>query len=286
MDPTDAVDTRRARLLLPSLGLAAGLWPSATALALGKSLAEAGRPVPLKLLSYYDYPPFVTGPQQGLSFELATWLKQRAEDVLDTVELELLPRRRVDVQVRQPQWAGLVPWVSPAWFPSPEQAQALIWSAPVMNDEDLVLSLKRKPFEYEGPGSLRGHKLGGIYGHVYTDADPLVGRGELQRLDSFTQEANLRMLMLGRVDLLFLSRSGLAWWRQRLPQFDEHIHVATQPRMRYQRHLMLSRDLQEPLRERLLLLAQTMGADSQWREVMRRYGLLGQSAELQNSAQL
>lgn len=279
------MDSRRTRLLLPALALSSCLWPRGAATALGAARSVAGRPAgPLKLISYYDYPPFVTGPQQGLSFELAAWLQQRAEGLLESVELELLPRRRVDAQVRQPQWAGLVPWVSPAWFATPEQAQALIWSAPVMNDEDLVLSLKRQPIEFNGAASLRGRKLGGIYGHVYTDADPMVARGELQRLDSFTQEANLRRLLEGRVDLVFLSRSGLAWWRQRLPGFDEQIHVADQARMRYQRHLMLSRDLPELLRERLLQLVQSMSSDSQWREVMRRYGLLGQSAEWLNSA--
>ncbi|PND37719.1 hypothetical protein C1O66_09410 [Paucibacter aquatile] len=278
------LDPRHARLLLPALGLASCLWPHGATLAMGLPRATPARFGPLKLISYYDYPPFVTSPQQGLSFELAGWLHMRAEGLIEGVELELLPRRRVDIQVRQAQWAGLVPWVSPAWFSSPDPAQAPIWSAAVMNDEDLVLSLKRQPFEFEGPASLRGHKLGGVYGHVYTDADPLVASGELQRLDSFTQEANLRMLLLGRVDLAFLSRSGLAWWRQRIPGFDELVHVAAQPRMRYQRHLMISRDLPETLRERLLQLAQTMGGDSQWREVMRRYGLLGQSAEWLNIA--
>ena len=84
--------------------------------------------------------------------------------------------------------------------------------------------------------------------------------------------------------MVFLSRSGLAWWRQRIPSFDDVFHVAAQARMRYQRHLMISRELPEALRERLLQLAQNMGNDNQWREVMRRYGLLGQLAEWMNSA--
>lgn len=250
--PDDASPSRRALLA------AAGLW-------LGLPAARASV-APLKLVSYYDYPPFVTGPNQGLTTDLAEWLKQH----IGKVSAELLPRRRVDALASQPGWLGVVPWVAPSWFPSAPQ-QRYLWSEPLMEDEDLVLSRKAKPVVFEGVQSLRGLTLGGVFGHVYRDTDPMTLRGELRRIDAFTQEANLRMLMLGRVDVIFLSRSGLGWWRHRLPDFDNQIEIAAQPRMRFQRHLMVSPQLPAEQRQALLEGVTRLRSSPDWREMLQRY---------------
>ena len=251
--------------------------PIAAGLALLPSWAAAeSRPAPtrpsLNLLSYYDYPPFTTGPGEGLNVELQNWLRRRTDSPLESCELELLPRRRVNARVDAPGWVGMVPWVAPSWFRDPER-KLYVWSAPVMEDEDLVLSLRRNPLAFDGAASLRGRTLGGVFGHVYNDIDPLAEKGELRRFDSFTQEANLRMLLSGRVDAVFLSRSGLPWWRQRFPEFDELLQIAARPRMRYQRHLMLSPLLPDGVREWLLEAAAQMPSDPAWREALRRFGL-------------
>jgi polar amino acid transport system substrate-binding protein len=237
---------------------AAGLW-------LGCPTARAAIS-PLQLLSYYDYPPFVTGPGLGLSHDLAQWLRQR----VGPVAMDVLPRRRVDALTASPGWSGIVPWVAPSWFPGSSR-QARVWSEPLMDDEDLVLSRKAKPVAFDNIQSLQGLTLGGVFGHLYRDADPLVQRGVLRRLDSFTQEANLRMLMLGRVDAIFLSRSGLGWWRHRITDFDQQIEIAAQPRMRYQRHLMLSGQLPAALRQALLEAVPQLRASPEWREMLQRY---------------
>lgn len=248
----EASPTRRALLA------AAGLW-------LGLPAARASLP-PLQLLSYYDYPPFVTGPSQGLTYDLTEWLKLN----IGNVAAELLPRRRVDALASQPGWAGVVPWVAPSWFPSAPQ-QPYVWSEPLMNDEDLVLSRKSKPVAFEGVQSLRGLTLGGVFGHVYRDTDPMTERGELRRIDAFTQEANLRMLLLGRVDAIFLSRSGLGWWRQRIADFDKQIEIAALPRLRFQRHLMISTQLPAEQRQALLEGVARLRASPEWRDMLQRY---------------
>ncbi|MDM4766209.1 ABC transporter substrate-binding protein [Pelomonas sp. SE-A7] len=230
-----------------------------------RSLALAA---PLQLLSYYDYPPFQVAPGQGLSQDLAQWLEREG---LVRPQLEVLPRRRVDAITGKAGWQGLVPWVAPSWFPNKSAERPFVWSEPLMDDEDLVLSRRAHPIVFEGVESLRGLTLGGVFGHVYRDADPMVLRGELTRLDSFTQEANLRMLQLGRVDAIFLSRSGLGWWKRRLPEFDALFIVAARPRMRYQRHLMISAQLPTSLRAALLDAVVRLRASADWREMLERY---------------
>lgn len=226
----------------------------------------------LPVLSYYDYPPFSTGPGQGLTAQLLTLLHERAEGQLPALQAELLPRKRVAARVGQPGWFGLVPWVSPTWFMRSER-QRFIWSEPLMQDEDLVLSLRSRPVDYQGPASLKGLRLGGVFGHVYAEVDPLVETGEIQRVDSFSQDANLRMLLMGRVDAVFVSRSGLAGWRQRLPGFEQRVQTAAQPRMRYQRHLMLSPLVPEAQSQRLLQTVAGLAQDPSWRAVLQQHGV-------------
>lgn len=254
--------SRRDCLALALLGLGAG--PAA---------ARLGAPRDsLPVLSYYDYPPFSTGPGQGLTAQLLTLLHERAEGQLPSLQAELLPRKRVAAQVGQPGWLGLVPWVSPSWFMNAER-QRFLWSEPLMQDEDLVLSLRSRPVDYHGPASLKGLRLGGVFGHVYAEVDPLVAAGEIQRVDSFSQEANLRMLMMGRVHAVFVSRSGLAGWRQRLPGFEQSVQAAAQPRMRYQRHLMLSPRVPEAQSQRLLQTVAELAQDPAWRAVLQQHGV-------------
>ncbi|HLO93023.1 MAG TPA: hypothetical protein VK195_01795, partial [Burkholderiaceae bacterium] len=186
-----------------------------TPLAGGPAVAtETTERAVLPVLSYYDYPPFSTGPGQGLTQSLLALLQRRAGPLLPPLQEELLPRRRVAALVGRSGWKGLVPWVSPAWFQDPDRHR-FVWTEPLMQDEDLVISLKSRPVDYQGPASLKGITLGGVFGHVYPETEALVKAGELQRLDSFSQEASLRMLMMGRVQAIFISRSGVAGWRRR-----------------------------------------------------------------------
>nr|WP_316638408.1 hypothetical protein [uncultured Roseateles sp.] len=226
----------------------------------------------LELLTQYDYPPFVTTPGAGLSHDWAAWLAQRLPHELAGLRPQILPRRRLDQVLAKPQWTGIVPWVAPSWFGDAGLTR-FIWSEPVMDDEDLVLSLKSKPVLFDGPASLKGLRLGGVAGHVYVDIDPLVKRGELLRDDATDTGKNLRKLLLGRVDVIFLSRSGMPWWQSLMPEMEAQLFVAPQPRARFQRRMLLSPQIDAGLRAALLTEIEAMPHDPAWQEAMRHYGL-------------
>lgn len=226
----------------------------------------------LELQSQYDFPPFVTGPGVGLSHDWAAWLSRRLPRELGSLQPQILPRRRLAQVMGRSQWTGIVPWVAPAWFGDAGLTR-YVWSEPVMDDEDLVLSLKSRPVPYEGPASLKGLRLGGVAGHVYVDIDPLVERHELLRDDATDTGKNLRKLLLGRVDVIFLSRSGMPWWQARLPELESQLYVAPQPRARFQRRMLLSPQIEVGLRAAILAEIETMPRDATWQEAMRRYGL-------------
>ncbi|MEJ6001077.1 substrate-binding periplasmic protein [Paucibacter soli] len=228
----------------------------------------------LEILSHYDYPPFVTGHAEGLSHDWADWLSTRLG--IPAPGLHILPRKRLDLLMNQPHWQGIVPWVIPEWFGDTDM-QRYHWSPPVLEDADLVLSLRSSPVDELTPTRLRGLRFGAVLGHVYADMNGLIAQGRLRREDALNTEQNLRKLLLGRVDFVFLSRSGLPWWLQKLPEFREQLHVAATPRLHFQRRMLLSAQLPAPLRGQLLDAIAHMHRDSAWQTALSRYGLEAQA---------
>lgn len=228
----------------------------------------AGQPA-LEVLSHYDFPPFHTGPGAGLSYELLDWL--RSELQLAS-EFSLLPRPRLDRRLAEPGWLGFIPWVNPVWF-GDAQRQRYIWSEALMNDEDLVLLRPGLELDYRGPSSLRRLTVGGVNGHVYADIEPEIQAGRILRQDAISTELSLRKLMLGRVDVVFLSRSGLPWWARQLPDLLKTVGIAPLPRQRFQRYLLLSPHMPAHNRDILLKGVAHMNQSSRWHQVLARYGL-------------
>lgn len=264
------MSTRRQFALALSLGVACGKPQAA-------SVTGEPRPTlePLKtglLSSHYDYPPFVTAPGQGLTQDWAQWMSARLPPGAGPFRVHLLPRKRLDLEMSRPGWIGLVPWVSPSFF-GDVSMQRYVWSAPVMEDGDLVLSLKKKPVQYQGTNSLKGLKLGGVAGHVYAEFEALIAADLMQREDAPTTQSNLQKLLRGRVDVVFLSRSGLPWWRQQIESFDEQVYVAEQPRNNFQRRFLISPDMPQAWRDLVLSAARDMPQDADWQLALSRYGL-------------
>ncbi|WP_349744471.1 substrate-binding periplasmic protein [Roseateles cavernae] len=226
----------------------------------------------LEVQSHYDFAPFQTGPGEGLNYDLVAWLRQSllAEEL--EVRLSGLPRRRLDLLMRAPDWRGLVPWVVPAWFGDAGMTR-FVWSAPVIEDADLVLSHKNRALDYDGPASLRGLRLGGVLGHSYVEVDPLVVQGLVRREDASDTASNLRKLLRGRVDVVFLAQSGWPWWLRQMPELTGQIHVAPKARARYARRMLLSPRLPPELRHTLLALLAKLGRDQTWQRYLARYGL-------------
>ncbi|WP_397535494.1 substrate-binding periplasmic protein [Roseateles sp.] len=245
------------------------------ALAAGSGLANCG-PVragqSLELLTHYDYPPFITTRGNGLSHDLASTLTELMGGLISRTELQLLPRRRLDMALSAPTWQGLVPWVKPAWF-GDESESRFLWSPPLLADTDLVLSLKSRAVEFNGPASLRGLTLGGVAGHRYADVEAMIEAGELTREDTINTEQNLRKLLRGRVDVVFLAASGLPWWQQQLPEMAANLYIARQPRNSYLRRALISRALPKPTQVRLMSVLTALRDERSWLARLEPYGL-------------
>ncbi|WP_028453157.1 ABC transporter substrate-binding protein [Chitinilyticum aquatile] len=233
-------------------------------------------PRTVMLYSHYDYPPFVIPDGEGLNQRLAERMSALSQGRYAFV-LQMLPRKRLDQLLATPGWQGVVPWVNPQWFDDVRQ-QRFLWSAALLHDEDLLLSRPELALEWRGPESLQGLRLGGILGHRYVDVDALVGRGLILREDVPTLEANVRKLMAGRVDAIFVSRSGYFWLAQRFPSLPRDSHLSAVPRSRYDRHLFTSGS-DAALNDFVLALPARLARDREWLAVLAQFQL--QPAEYQ-----
>ncbi|XZG71408.1 substrate-binding periplasmic protein [Chitinibacteraceae bacterium HSL-7] len=233
-------------------------------------LGARAAPREVQLVTQYDYPPFITGDKQGLTFELADALTRLSHGHF-RFRVEVLPRKRLSQLVEHADWRGMVPWVAPPWFRDVER-ERFSWSGVVMHDADWVVSSSMHPLEWQGAASLSGQRLGGLLGHVYVDVEADIARGRIVREDVATMDINLRKLQRGRVDATFISASTYGWYRRQQPQLLTGLYVAKLPRSVYERHFMSARsdgELGRFLDQAVNMLAH----DASWQYVLRRYGL-------------
>lgn len=200
--------------------------------------AAATETMPL-YVAYAD-PPFSTARADSLTIRLAAALSARSQGRYHFRAMQL-PRKRLNAMLGNPDWQGVVAWANPAWFRD-EHMRRYTWSAPYMNDSNLVVSLRAHPVEYRDHGkSLAGLRLGSIAGQRYPDLEPLFNAGQARREDVGSELQNLHKLRLGRIDAALVQASSMSYFRQTIPDLDQWLWVARQPRSTFKRYLFTSR---------------------------------------------
>lgn len=194
--------------------LAGARWRrfSASALAVGAALGSAPSAhadETLPAMNSYGQPPFVAAGvdrSPGLAKTFVELLNQ-ARGGPGGFQLDNLPRRRLEATLGARSFSGIALFLAPE-FLVPAAQQGVVWSEPVMVDENLLVSLR--PLKLSSLQDLRGLKLGGVAGHVYRLLEPSIEDGSIHREDAPDHISNLRKLCLGRVDFVIISRSELA----------------------------------------------------------------------------
>lgn len=193
----------------PSAGHTLAHIALAAALAWAGATARAQDDAPLPAMNSYGQPPFSMAGPDGAAGLAATLVEQFNADARPGLRLyvETLPRRRLEMTLDRPGYAGAVLFLAPEFLPR-SVAERGEWSAPVMVDENLIVSLR--PLPLATLDGLAGLRFGGIAGHVYRTLAPLVEAGRIERDDAVDHIANLKKLCLGRVDFVVISKSELA----------------------------------------------------------------------------
>ena len=162
----------------------------------------------LPAVNSYGQPPFVQ-PAERANGLAALFVGLVNEGLAPRLQLQLenLPRRRLELEVANRGFSGVALFLAPEFLAAPVQ-QGGAWSVPVMVDENLLVSMR--PLKLSSLDDLRGLRLGGIAGHIYRTLGPLIDDGRMEREDAVDHIANLKKLCLGRVDVIVISRSELA----------------------------------------------------------------------------
>lgn len=225
----------------------------------------AGNAADVTLYSYHAEPPFVTGDNKGLTYELAEFLGKKTGNKF---EVKVLPRARVDQAVQQADFKDVVVWVFPAWFKDKDKTTYL-WSDAVFPDENIVVSTLTRKVEYSGPEALKGMSFGGVLGHKYGGIDDLVAAGGIERADANNEETNLKKVASGRIDATLLPRSSATYL---LPELgiEGKVHVSKNPQSSYTRHILVGKKSGE-LHKQINAAIGEMPKDAGWLETLKKY---------------
>ncbi|HAU4892257.1 TPA: amino acid ABC transporter substrate-binding protein [Aeromonas hydrophila] len=221
----------------------------------------------LRLYDYHQHPPFMTGEQTGLSRDLVKYLNEKLGGE-PRLELWLVNRARLALEMSDPGFDGLVAWVNPAWVGDP-QRELYLWTFPIMRDTNELISSVARPVIYRGPDSLKGMTFGGIEGYRYQGIDEAAARGDLVRVDAKKVKTNFSLLVRGRIDVTLVPGSALTFFTHD-PAFEGKLFVSPFAQSSYTRHILLPKS-RSALYSRLNDIAEQMDRDPKWHAILESY---------------
>lgn len=227
-----------------------------------KSCADE-RPLIIPIATYYNYPPFWNDKKgNGLNKELAQYLTLKSKGKYIFKSL-YIPKGRLDKMLNS-KWPGIVAWPNPR-FLNDEEMKKYIWSRPIMHEVDYVASLKTHPIEYIDQKSLYGLTLAKALNHRFPDIESALNSGKIKQATATGPESAVQMLLKGRVDATFISKSTINWLKKDFPDFDTKIHLAKTPRLEFDRYLLLTPDLDSKITQFVLETINESANDPSWK---------------------
>ena len=223
----------------------------------------------IKVYSYHLKPPLIldqaTG--RGLYNDVLSYLNK--QNSVYRFELQYLPRRRLDLLLKTGKLDGLVMGVNPVWFDDRNE-QKFLWSLPFMSDTDEIVSSRDRPFDYTGPKSMLGMRIGTVLGYYYPGLNELLAEGKIQRDDASSDENSFRKLMAGRVDAAIVSRSQYDYEMKTHEELSGHFYISRQPLEQYERHIMLPLSMPR-VQAQINAMLKNSAADPNWQKLINGY---------------
>lgn len=191
----------------------------------------------VSVLTYHLAPPFITGPAQGLTYDLAELLSAQSNGQYLFKVIEL-PRKRLEREAYRSETV-IVPWVNPNWFP-PNWKSNFLWTMPFIKGANAMISQRTRPFDYKSVESLRNHTVIGVEGRMYKDVDDFIKQGNAARVDAVSNEAAMRMILSGRGDVAIIPRAVVQYYLT-LPEYSaDDFHFSTTDHSSFNRHFLVS----------------------------------------------
>ncbi|MCX4029551.1 transporter substrate-binding domain-containing protein [Endozoicomonas sp. SM1973] len=225
---------------------------------------------PVIIWTYYSSPPFSIDNSKriGLTYDFVDLLNKLAPEHLHFLT-HFIPRKRLDVLLKNSN-DGIVIWVNPAWF-NDKQQQKYLWTSPLMQDTNEVISLLKRGVLYKGKESLRGLQLGGVLGHVYDGLEESIQQGAIKRFDVASFHQSLIVLIAGRVDFTIVPNNAVRYLAVDMGVSHLICH-SPKPHSRYSRH-MLVQSGQAAAYQFLENIIKTLPSNKQWQAILDKYHL-------------
>jgi len=230
-----------------------------------QAVASEGKVV---VWTYYLYSPFITGENQGLTHDFVALLNESANG-LYTFHLEIMPRKRIDMHLEAGD-SGIVVFVNPSWMKVSKNIDHL-WTEPLFSDRNGILFNRSLHRDYDGPSSLYGLTMGGVFGRKYKGLDKAVAQGRIIRKDALNEELNVLKLSERRIDFMTAPESVLRFLVQQLG-VEEKIRFSPTPLFEYERYI-LAANLSYDLRIFLNRFVANLPNNPKWQELKTKYAL-------------
>ncbi|WP_169726089.1 substrate-binding periplasmic protein [Aestuariibacter salexigens] len=220
------------------------------------------------LYTYHKKPPFVVNEerQEGLYYDMAKLLTRKTDNaVFRTI---FLPRKRLDLMLKERTLDGVVVGVNPKWFKDPDETRYL-WLPTMFTDRDEFVSLKSSPFEFTGIESLYGKSFAGVLGFYYFGVNEAVAEERVPRIDTIGERQVLELIEKGRADVGIVSQSVFAYL-QRKDELPDIYHLSERPHDEFARRAFTLKRHQD-LYQVMLEATETLKDDPAWQQLLAKY---------------
>ncbi len=221
-----------------------------------------------EIYSYHNVPPFITGKNEGLSYDLVRYLNNHGNNQFQ-FRLNIIPRKRLD-NLLEANSDIIVPWVSPEWFGTNARSRFL-WTEPVLSDSNIYFSRKDNPIDIKEVADLNNLMLGGVLGHRYSILDKEVLKGKFTRTNAPHERNLIKMLIGKRADIAIMAESSaryLVWEGKR----SQEIYFSPYKHNAFLRRFLIS-GYQPQMHFFLEDMILKMNTDPEWIAIKSRYQL-------------
>ncbi len=243
-----------------SISLALSLW--------GITSAWAGEKISLN--SYYFEPPYVTGIDKGLNYDLASYLTQISGGQYHFAA-EVIPRKRLDRKLAANCDSMVVPWANRRWF-SMADRKDYFWSNAYQKGASVIVTNISQPLhQYKGVESTLHLTLLGNLGHHYKGFDEHVKAGKLIRKD-YPHYGTILNAIAHRPGIFTVISLTLTRYLTNKLGLEGKLSIAQPYHSVFTRHFLTC---QKPSELNLFISKATkrMRTDPQWLKILGKYGL-------------
>jgi polar amino acid transport system substrate-binding protein len=221
--------------------------------------------------NFYTSPPFLvdTATNAGLANDLVAYLNKALAGKYD-IKLVLLPRVRLNKMIERGDKVFVI--FMPSMLFGGVNGGSYLWTAPLCDDRQELVSRKLQPFEFDGPSSLYGVRFAAMLGHVFPVLAHDMDAGKIVADRNTIESSLISMLLAKHVDVITLPNSTLRYMWTKDPALQQQLWISTKNLGEFSRRLMFQRGMEKE-RNDFEQVVLAMNTDPAWIATLKKYGL-------------